>query len=140
MSNSNNNPTMKEEIINNMVAKGVMREDATSYVADYIKWVAMFGESEVDALNTLMGEMKDTIYFYHFTDVTGLQEVAARVGHKCGWNEKDIIEIVDAIGEVDYSCTATGDVLNLCGIEGAGFTSPSKVFKHMKITAFNITV
>ena len=140
MSKSNNNPTMKEEIINNMVTKGVMREDATSYVADYIKWVSMFGESEEDALNTLMCEMKDTVYLYHFTDVTGLQEVAARVGHKCGWNEKDIIEIVDAIGEVDYSCTATADVLNLCGIEGVGFTSPSKVFRHMKLTAFNTAV
>lgn len=140
MSNTNNNPTIKEKIINNVVAKGVMREDAKSYVAECIKWGEMLGQSEERTLNMLMFTMTDTIFFYHFTDMTGLQELAVRIAHKCGWSESEIIEIVDAIGKVDYSCTATGDVLNLFGIEGVGFSSPSKVFRHMTITAFNTAV
>lgn len=124
-------------VVNAMVSKGVVRVDAEAFVNELIKWVANFGETQEEAIDKLMSDMKDTHFIYHHTDVASMQCLAAHVAFLSGSTEQEIIEVIDAVGEADYACSATHDILTLCGVDGVGFSTRSKVFTSMVLTAIN---
>lgn len=124
-------------VVDAMVSKGVMRVDAEAFVSEIVKWVANFGESQDEAINNLMETIEDTHFIYHHTDVASMQCLAARIAFLSGWTEQEAIELVDAVGEADYDCSTTYDILTLCGVEGVGYSIRSKVFTSMELTAIN---
>lgn len=127
-------------IVNAMVTKGVMRVDAEAFMYEVLKWVANFGETQEEAIDKLMSVIEDTHFIYHHTDVASMQCLAARAAFLSGCTEQEIIELVDAVGEADYACSATYDILTLCGVRGVGYSIRSKVFTSMELTAINIAI
>ena len=129
------NTIMKDLIIDALITKGVMREDAEEYLNQVIKTVINFGGNEELAIKKIANEMEDTHFYYHHTDIASMQALAARAATLSGWYEEERARLVDDIRDIDYTCTSPVEILNICGYGGGGHSIHSKVFSRMMLTS-----
>lgn len=129
------NTIMKELIIDALITKGVMRVDAEQYLNQVIKTVISFGGNEELAIKKIANEMENTHFFYHHTDIASMQALAVRAATLSGWYEEERARLVDAIRDIDYTCTSPVEILNICGYCGGGHSIHSKVFNRMMLTS-----
>ena len=126
---------MTNIIIDALITKGVMRVDAEQYLNQVIKTVISFGGNEELAIKKIANEMGNTHFFYHHTDIASMQALAAQAATLSVWYEEERDILIDAIRDIDYTCTSPVEILNICGYCGGGHSIHSKVFKRMMLTS-----